>query len=192
VSLRYEVSPASGALRQGEILKDVWEYRAEMPAAVLKDDQSVSFRPYHHAFVIVMTAECDLFHDYRIRYEPTADEADKGESHPRLLQHLFLCDLFEQEEIRPLMAGSDIFRRAKRNQEERFHCLPEADIGDPVTTHLPELFMDFHRTIGIHPFAIYEGVTQRDISRIAVVPPVYVHDLMHRYFGFLSRVGLPD
>jgi hypothetical protein len=30
------------------------------------------------------------------------------------------------------------------------------------------------------------------VQRVAIMPPIYMHDLMHRFYGFLSRVGLPD
>ncbi len=58
-------------------------------------------------------------------------------------------------------------------------------------TELPELFLDFKKCIGIAPESLYESIAANHIARIARVPPVFIQDLTHRLYGFLSRVG-PD
>jgi hypothetical protein len=191
VPFAYEAPPPSGALRQGEILGNVWEHRADSAAVRLEAD-SVIYRSLQHPYMIAMTADCDLFQDHRIRFDTGDSERQLGDTHPRLLSQVLLCELFEEDEIREVNnLKSDLFRRIKQNQDERYHRLPSADIHNSGTK-LPELFMDFHRTIGISPMAIYQGLIPGGILRVAVMPPIYVHDLMHRYFGFLSRVALPD
>jgi hypothetical protein len=104
-----------------------------------------------------------------------------------------MCDLFTEDEIHAQMPGSDIWKRVKKNQDERYRCLPIADIGIPSIKVLPTSYMDFKKTIGLPTFAVYQGIAASEgISRVAVVPPVYLHQLIHRFFGFLSRIGLPD
>jgi hypothetical protein len=57
---------------------------------------------------------------------------------------------------------------------------------------MPELYIDFKRVFGVFTAELYDGITNGGVIRKAVVPSIYLHDLMHRFFGFLSRVGVPD
>lgn len=102
----YHSSPRGGALRQGEILRDVWEHRA-------------------------------------------------------------------------LTAGPD-------------ESPPLASVEHRLIGELPALVADFKKFLAFSVPGLYLAIQAGHIDRVALVPPVYVHDLMHRFFGFLSRVGLPD
>jgi hypothetical protein len=140
--------------------------------------------------MIVMTSECDLFQDWRNRFS-TASLAQGTPQPPNLLQHVILCDLYLEENVRSRVSGSDVWRRVRQNQDERYHRLPSAGFGNATVT-LPSLYLDFRQTYGIPTDRLYEGLVAGGVLRIAVVPPVYLHDLIHRYYGFQSRVGLPD
>lgn len=90
------------------------------------------------------------------------------------------------------VSGSDLWKRIRQNQDVRYHKLPAAGIGNPDVTKLPDLYLDFKRTISLPTGYLYGGISGGTVERIAVIPAVYRHDLMQRLFGFLSRVGLPD
>lgn len=144
----------------------------------------------HHARMIVLHSDCDLLQDFNYRSSRSATQPfDEGD--PNVTPEALLCDLFEEAEIRLRIAGSDIFKRIKRNQDERYHHLT-SNPGGGTGPSLPDLFIDFKKTFSVTPGALYEGIQVAGIQRIALVPPIYLQDIMHRFFGFQSRVGLPD
>ncbi len=188
----YEPPPDSGPLRQGEILANVWEHRASHHASAPDDDRDAVVHSFLHPRVIVMTADCDLDQDFNVRFsdgrleEPLeVFKRDYGDS--ALLPHLLLCDLYDESEIRSKIArGSEVWRRILQNQNERYHHL------NGGVWWLPNLYLDFKKTLAIPTESTYLALGAAGTRRLAVVPPVYIHDLMHRFFGFLSRVGLPE
>jgi hypothetical protein len=155
--------------------------------------------------MIVMTAVCDLERDHEARFAEEASE-DQGaaaavddaervvdESDPRIVPHVLLCEGYQRDQIRPRFTGmTHIWERIRQNQDERYHRFGQASIGHPSAAELPELFLDFKKTLSLPTQALYEGLDKGGVRRVAVVPPVYLHDLMHRFYGFLSRVGVPD
>ncbi|MDP2673713.1 MAG: hypothetical protein Q8Q00_02265 [Dehalococcoidia bacterium] len=181
--LIYEPPPNSGPLRQGEILADIYEHRPLYPAAALAEDSTIEFRSYYHRLAIVMTPDCDLEWDCQARSE--TDEAEESD-HPQLLPHVLLCDVYGTSEIRQRVAGSDVWKRIQQNQDERYHHLSASPIW------LPDIYMDFKKTLALATENLYSGMTSGGIRRVAVVPPLYLQDLTHRFYGFLSRVALPE
>jgi hypothetical protein len=84
------------------------------------------------------------------------------------------------------------FRRIKQNQDERYHHFPEAPIGErDGGAGFPNLYLDFKKTLALPTLQLYEGIRDGGVTRRAVVPPIFLHDLVHRFFGYLSRVALP-
>jgi hypothetical protein len=76
-----------------------------------------------------------------------------------------------------------------KNQYERFHCLDESDA--PVNPPLPPLLLDLRTPFGIPPGALYEQLARNTATRAGIVPPIYMHHLMHRFYGYQARVALP-
>lgn len=147
--------------------------------------------------MIVMTAVCDLEQDFNTRF-PDDDSKQRYRSatvdknDPHLVPHVLLCEVFEEAEIRGLSQfRSDIWKRIRQNQDERYHHLPAGAIGEPAVDNLPDLYLDFKKTIALPTASLYEGLREGQVRRLAVVPVIYIHDLIHRFYGFLSRVGLP-
>jgi len=196
VPLLYEVAPDSGALRQGEILGDIWEHRVRRPASQIPEGSLAEVDSRLHGLMIIMSAECDLYQDYVVRFseQPAQEQHELGtdERHPAVIPQVLLCDLYKQEEVRPRIGGADIWKRINQNQDERYHYLKAAPIGDPPQDELPDLCLDFKKTLALPTKSLYEGVDGGQVKRVAVVPPLYIHDLVHRFYGYHSRVGLPD
>ena len=148
------------------------------------------------ALMIVMTADCDLEQDFNARF-PEGSAADKGaetaveKGHPSLVPHVLLCEVYELGEIRARVGASDLWKRMQQNQDERYHHLPPARIGDQPVNGFPDLYLDFKKTVALPTENLYLAVAQ-GVRRLALVTPIYIHDLMHRFYGFLSRVGVPD
>lgn len=192
----YNVPTIPGPLLQGEILGDLWEHRPLYPPVEIPEGSSPQVNSVHHPLMIVMTAVCDLEQDFKIRFPDEASQSDYRSSNihqndPGLVPHVLLCEVFKEDEIRLQIKGSDIWKRVRQNQDERYHHLPSADVGNPTVRELPELYLDFKKNIALPTSSLYDGLQGGQVRRVAVVPPVFVHDLIHRCYGFLSRVGLP-
>jgi hypothetical protein len=137
--------------------------------------------------VVVVTADCDLLKDFKNRQSAaTFRPADE-------VGHLHVCDLYRRAEIAnltPATFGAKERRRIDQNQDERYHRFPAATIG-AAGVNLDELFLDFKRTFNLPTEQVYLQIAAGQTTRIARVPDVFLQDLAHRLFGYLSRVG-PD
>jgi hypothetical protein len=195
VPFAYDPPPAAGAIRQGEVLAGVWEYRLLVTGPAREGPYPV--RSIEHPLVIALTADCDLAQDFTARsrdpgarstqLSAAADETDSA-----LVPYTLFCDLYMAEALRSRVSGSDVWRRIRQNQDERYHTLVARPIWDQQITDNREIIMDFKKLFAIPTGGLYQNITAGHIHRLALVPPVYLHDLMHRFYGFLSRVGLPD
>ena len=176
---------------QGEILSPVFEHRSSLPATELPGRVDVGFVvPIEYPLLMVMTANCDLLWDYDARKE-------SGDEGPKIMPHILLCRLYEEAEIRNRpQINRRVWERIRDNQDERYYHLNAADIGNPAEGKLPDLYLDFKRSLSLPTRNVYLGIenpeTSSRINRVAVVPPIYIHDLIHRFYGFLSRIGTPD
>lgn len=172
----YDPPPLEGALLQGEILEDVWEHRALTTAP--PEEGNVPLQSLLHPLAIVLTAVCDLEQDYNARF---LEEAEPSENDPRLVAYVLLCDLFNENEIRSrIPPGSQFFKRVRQNQDARYHCLLEAEIRGR-SRGLADRFLDFKAAFALPTAALYQGIRGSSISRVAVLPPIYIHDFMHRF-----------
>lgn len=175
---------------QGEILSPVYEHRSNLPATKSPCGVVDVFVPYEYPRLIVMTANCDLLWGYDARKESNDED-------PKSMPHILLCRLYEEAEIRnrPYI-NSRVWGRIRDNQDERYYHLDAANIRNPAEGYLPDLYMDFKRSLSLPTRNVYMGIENPDassrINRVAVAPPIYVHDLIHRFYSFLSRIGTPD
>jgi hypothetical protein len=198
VAFAYETPPQLGALRQGEILAGIYEYRPRIPAMQQTVSTTVDVLPIRHPRMIVMTADCDLDWDFKARFpdhhviECCVDEVLlQQEALPAIIPHILLCEVYESANVRARVPASDLWKRIRQNQDERYHYFHTAPIGKPSTGELSDICLDFKKTLALPTQSLYNGISARGITRVALVPPIYIHDLMHRFYGFLSRVGLP-
>jgi hypothetical protein len=177
--------PALSSLSQGEILWKVVEHRDTCPLIVTEEH---SVQQFEHQLMIVVTQDCDLLWDWEARQKRPFDPLA-----PILIPHVFLCDVWEASQLRagPPQIGNDIWRRIKANQDKRYHCLPSASFREAPLT-LPELYIDFKKTLGLPTANLYAGLTSLQIARLALLPPVHLHDFIHRFYTFQSRVAVPE
>jgi hypothetical protein len=186
VPFAYEGPPADGELRQGEILASIVDYRTENAAAMFGGADPI-VTPRLHARMAIVTSDCDLLKDHQTRH--TAQPWNAA----HLIEHVLLCDVYTEAELEaaglPAAFGTKEWRQLRGNKMERYHRFPAAAV--PGGQALPEIFLDFKRCIGVPPETLYEAIGANQVSRIARLPPVFLQDLTHRFYGFLSRVG-PD
>jgi len=194
VPLQYLLPTTSGALRQGEIISEVWEHQPSHSPVELPEGSAIGVHSELHPHLLVMTADCDLLWDY----QPRLALRDKGESvqsardHPSLLPHVLFCEIYDEVEIKGRVLGSDLWKRIRQNQDERYHHLSASAVGDPTVSDLPDLYLDFKKTLTLPTHRLYEALESSRIRRSAVLPPVFLQALMHRFYSFLGRVGVPE
>lgn len=196
--LRYKDAPGiDAALVQGEILIVVYELR-----------QHAASKP--HSRVIVLTNVCDLEQDHNARIkdaevdtsavEPDQEKPDETtadrqepEENTKYVPYIVLCDLVQTDAmLRRLDIDTGVLEKIQKSQVLRYHHLPAASYG-PVQANntLPELYIDFRKTFALPTEAVYKDIRKGNTSRVAVVPDVYMHDLVQRQHSYLGRVGLP-
>ena len=169
-------------LQQGEILAGIPEIQQDNPAS------PVDFARVNHPRAIVMTPDCDLLSDFASR-----QAASEGTPSPHRLQHIHCCDLYAAAEIRENnVLRSDLWRRVQRNQDERYHRLPPGKVADGSDVEHPALYLDFKRMFTLPTEFLYRCLEIETVQRLGVVPPIWIHDLIQRYFAFHSRIGVPD
>jgi hypothetical protein len=144
--------------------------------------------PIPHELMVVLTADCDLEQDYNAR------QRDDQDQNPNVIPYVLLCDLFTESVIKGnVPPGSDIWKRIERNQDERYHSLKVSVVAPDSSGYvdwIPDVFIDFRRPVPIPTVVLYDAVLEGSLGRRAIVPPVYLHDLMHRFFAYQSRVGV--
>lgn len=191
---KYDVAPVSGPLLQGELLADIYEYRPSYPPMSASEGTEIGYYSIHHPLMIIMNPSCDLDWDFKARFEGgqlQKRDLSENDKLPPLIPHVLLCDAYERDAIRPLFKGRDLWEPIEENKNERYHHFIAAPIGEPKVGELQDIYLDFKKTIALPCSGLYEALRQKGISRVAVIPAVYIHDLMHRFYGFWSRVGLP-
>ncbi len=151
----------------------------------------------HHPFVVVMSADCDLYWDFQTRYPDQLDQEQyqsplNDETHHKLLPHVLFCDVYNSDQIRGRFQASYLWQRITQNQDERYHYFKSAPIGNSTSDPLPDLCIDFKKTFALPTRHLYDSLPSKSVRRIAIVPPIYAHDLIQRFFSFLSRVALPE
>ena len=198
--LRYDPPPIDGPLLQGELLADIWEHRSLYPPVEHPTNVDIDIASIKHDLMVVMSAACDLEFDFKERF-PTGELQEpenlpwEAEKQHKIVPYLQLCDAFYEAGFRAgidqLMA-SKIWQRVQTNQDVRYHHLAAAPIGQPVTETLADLYLDFKKTLALPTASVYEALRLGGVRRVAVLPPIYVHDLLQRHGSFHGRIGTPD
>ena len=181
---RVTAEDASAPLRQGEILTGVLQFRLDL-AAVGADE--VSGRLLRHAFVVVMTQDCDLDQDFRVRSE--------GKANDKLLPGILFCEVATAQELfgRIKQTNVKLWDRIKINKDERFHFLQKVEPAcDRLQEGLPELAIDFKRYFTLPTEEIYKRIEIGEARRRCLLVSPYLEHLSSRFAHFLSRVALPE
>jgi hypothetical protein len=192
VPLRYG-PPPDGRLVQGEVLGDVWEYIPLRPPVEAAAETEVEVYAVPHQRMLVLTQDCDLIRDFDLRAPDgsLSNQLLNVSEDPASVPSLLLCEMFE--DLRSRVAGGDVFKRARKNQDERYHALAEAPVGDDSSgVTMPELFLDFRKTFSPPTAFLYLGLQSEQVGRLGVVPPFYIHDVVHRFHSYHSRIAIED
>ena len=148
-----------------------------------------------HEKVVVVSPDCDLLADYYNRFRKdveTLNEAQERQRQSQLLRHILCCDVYVKDDLRPSIAGSDVWKRVERNQDERFQCIPRGEQANHSGCEHPEFFLDFKRVFSLPTILLYASLESGQITRGGAVPAPWIHSVADRLFGFQGRVCLPD
>ena len=189
--LRYESSPQSGALRQGELLGGVIEFKVKVSELSSRDDLfSDVYTPpsvrVNHPLVIVLSPDCDLEWDYQARTDP-------NEPRHKILDHVLLCDLYSTSEIRDAKDIKSKDRdRIKSHQNIRYHRLDAEDLDRALPNpSLPELYLDFKNPFALSVEYVMYLIDKDIAKRRGILPSDILHHMIQRYSSFNGRVSLP-
>ena len=192
----YLPTDQSGRLSQGEILLNVSEPQLLNADGLLADGNGqASYTVVPHDKIIVVSPDCDLLNDFYNRYRPdveTLNQVEERRRQSQLLNHILCCDIYEKDTIRPAVAGSDVWKRVERNQDERYQRVPPGTQVIRVGNENPEFFIDFKRLFSLPTTLIYRSLASGQTKRGGAIPPPWIHSLADRLFGFQGRVCLPD
>ncbi len=187
VSAKYQASNKTTALRQGEILTDVIQYK---PVAddLKKDNQELSFEPIVHPFAIIVTQDCDLDWDFKDR------KAEKSKS-AKFLNSILLCEIATAREIRDNgeNMNSGAWKLVVSHRDDRFYFFETTPSAcDSEQVGLPELTADFKRIFGIDAEILYRQIEVGMVKRRSILVSPYLEHFSRRYHSFHERVALPS
>ena len=172
------------------MLLDLTEYRA----VALDAEGALEYVVVQHDVVVVMSQDCDLEQDCDVRFpadrEPApAEEVELGVN---TLVQVLLATRTPRLRSRPssITSGSRDWRRVRQNQNERYHHFEAAAIGTAGENMIEALYLDFRKHFTVPTGFLYDPIAAGDVKRRAIVPAIHSHDLMHRFYGFQSRVAI--
>ena len=187
---RYEQSPSSGYLRNGEILSGLriptiqWQFESKIDLREERDLTVIS-----HPYVVVVSQECDLYWDYVARSRDDSSGEGLGNKD---ISEILVADLYTMAE---LTASSDIrvkaWGRIKKLENPRYHSL-EAATDEDEGIDIPERSVDFKSMFGVDPNLMYSLLAQDDIQRLGRLANGYRLQMIQRLMAYQGRVDLPD
>lgn len=177
----------SARICQGDVYKEV-----EYIESINQIENDIEIKKICFPYVIVLTQDCDLASDFRLRCEKPAKEIRN-----KLLLSVLVAPLYNVEQVcrgehlsrleiqtEPITNGSTEHRYLVSNQRPRYHY-----IEFPLTVPITPSVIDF-----THYFSVdvnYLG-TSREAKFVYPVSSLYREDISQRFTAFLARIGLPD
>jgi len=190
--LIYRASTRESALRQGEMLTGVVQYKPQIDNITTPESSSIPFQEIIHPYAIIVSQDCDLDWDYDARNNP---QKDKNKSH-KLLNSILLCEVdtarsIKTDESRKI--NREEWNYIKTNRHERYHFFQAVTLElDLERGGLPELTLDFKRVFGIDAENLYYQVKNGIAKRRSILASPYLEHFSIRYHFFHQRVALPS
>lgn len=171
---------------QGDIFKDIefLEYATEKEGIV--EISNIVFPT-----VVVLTQDCDLNQDYRVRW------SREGTNHDKQLFSVIVAPLYNAEHVfngehldylemsmTPINRNSSHGKSIKNNQNPRYHYF---DFPEGIA--LPPSIIDFKHYFTVNVKYLKKNKKNKFVCKLA---PLFRENLSHRYAFFLSRIGLPE
>jgi hypothetical protein len=183
-------APAGGsAIRQCEVLSEATQFFARSESL---GTETLTLDGRIHTWVMVLTQDCDCDWDFAAR-----SGIGEIEGHHKEVPNLLFCEALTEDELRARpQVKSDIWRRIRDNQDERFHTLPEIPAQlDARGQGVPELVLDFKRCFSVPTSEIYKQMELNEpggLQRRAYLLPPFRDQASTRAFGFHGRIATPE
>lgn len=187
----FSPSPTDGVLRQGEIVSDVIQVHVRA-TSLAQSGADLDLEEKIHPYALILTQDCDLDWDFKARASELQDSGQENKRQAKLVPNILLCELTTTEILKPRLAGGDVLRRVRNNQDERYHWFPSISITeDRAGEGLPELIADFKRVFSIPTDELYLRITL-GIRRRALLESPFLQHLSSRFGYYCLRVALPE
>jgi hypothetical protein len=170
-------------LHQGEIVCGLVQARQSLTTVGTAGDLSLD--EIEHPFAIVMTQDCDLEQDARIR---------QGGSGASQLINVLFCETVTAAALKgKVPQGTEMWKRIIHNNDMRYQCLEAAPIEqDTAGKGLPALGCDFKKYFTVSVDEVYKRIAMGQIQRRCRLVTPYAEHLLSRFCNFQSRVPLPQ
>lgn len=188
----YQIPSRESALRQGEILTGVIQFKPNVNESSLDlDIETQVFTAVTHPYAIVVTQDCDLDWDYKARQSinSTNDQSTK------LLNSILLCEIETARGIRDnknVIINRKDWELVESHRHERFYFFQNISSEcDLEQKGLPELTSDFKKVFGVDAGYLYHQLSSGKAKRRTVLLSPYLEHFSTRYHNFHTRVALP-
>ena len=139
-----------------------------------------------HPVAIIATQSCDLDWDFRRRQEK------EGPEH-KLVPNILFIEMRPKGLKSELGINYDTYRRIESQRDQRYHLLKPVDAqSDAKGEGLEELICDFKRIFAVPTDEVYWQIKQDTLQRRCRLTNPYLQHFAHRFYGFHSRVAIPD
>lgn len=169
---------------QGDILRDVNvidDYKIDSSGELVFEELTL---PY----IVVMTQDCDLEHDFNNRTEVSPEKHDK------FLRTVLVCpayvaidlrkgDHLEDLKLKMEKFNSDRWSTIKKQNNTRYHYLEQEQ-----ELQVPELVIDFKHYYAIPRDTLFYMYNEH---YLATINHLFREYLSQRFSNYLSRIGLP-
>jgi hypothetical protein len=180
---KYEAVPRDARLYQGEIVSGLIQAYQRLDTIGTNDQPVLQERM--HPFAVVVTQDCDLEGDYRVRSEKSGK--------PSPLSNVLFCEAVEISQLKEQSPGKDVWKRVVQNKNERYQCLEDVPKEqDTLAQGIPALGTDFKRYFTISIDEVYKRLQLHGDSRRCRLITPYAEHFLSRFFYFQSRFALPE
>lgn len=173
------------SLRQGEIITNL--IQSPLRVDTIDSDAPV-IDPKPHPYAIVVSQDCDLDWDHKVR---------QGRTGPyKIIPNVLFCEVSTAEQLRGRGSDAGInsktWNNIRNNKHERYHFLQLVTRGeDMLDQGLPELGIDFTRYFTIPTEEVYTRVQINEAQRRCRLISPYLEHFSVRFAYFQFRVALP-
>ena len=178
----YVSSSSEGSLRQGEIISGLFQYFRSLENKNSVEGETL-LDEVTHPWAIVLTQTCDLEQDFKARSQEAKEE--------KKIPSILFCEVTTADKLKGGCGGSDLWKRIKKNQDERYHFLQKVKPQeDSIEEGISELGVDFKRYFTLPTEEVYHQIKGKAKRRAQLNEPFNRH-FISRFFRFQLRVALP-
>lgn len=180
----------SGSLRQGEIISDLVQIVIDLDE-FSSYNESNSVIEITHPYAIIVTQDCDLEQDFKVR------SGESLSSH-RLINSILFCiaDSADERILKPPLIQASkksmLMSNITKNKDERFHYLERVPTeNDKMKKGLPDLIVEFKHYFTIPTEEVYKRLDLKILKRRCQLKSPYLEHFNLRYHYYHNRIALP-